>query len=239
MADRDPGAPALITGASSGIGAAFARELAARGHPLVLVARSEEPLQHLAECLPVPVRVVVADLTDSEGLDRVEAELDSVRLLVNNAGSAHYGDLGTQTAADLETSVLLNVLAPTRLISAALRVMPPGSGIINVSSTAAGRDDPAMADYAAGKAYLESISRAARHEAEARRIVVTVVRPGRTRTDFHDRSGEQSDLPASRWQSARAVARAALDAHDRGHDEVTVTPRGGVVVTDAADPAAS
>lgn len=239
MADRDPGAPALITGASSGIGAAFARELAARGHPLVLVARSEEPLQHLASCLPVPVRVVVADLTESEGLDRVEAELDRVRLLVNNAGSTHYGDLGTQTAGDLEASVLLNVLAPTRLTAAALRVMPEGSGIINVSSTAADREDPAMADYVAGKAYLESLSRSARHEAGQRDIVVTVVRPGRTRTDFHDRSGEESGhLPDSRWQSARAVARAALDAHDRGQDEVTVTPRWGVTVG-AVDPAAS
>ncbi|GAA4849207.1 SDR family oxidoreductase [Actinomycetospora corticicola] len=219
---------ALVTGASSGIGAAFARALAARGHPLVLVARSEDALDSLAAELDVPVRVVVADLTTTEGLDRVEAELGGVDLLVNNAGAATYGELGDQTHDDLDDAVLLNVLAPTRLTAAALREMAPGSGIINVSSTAAGRDDPATGAYAAGKAYLETLSRAARHEGEQHEIRVTVVRPGRTSTAFHERSGEESaHLPAWRWQSAERVAEAALDALERGDDEVTVAPGDG------------
>jgi uncharacterized protein len=219
------GSAALVTGASSGIGAAFARELAARGWPLVLVARSRTALHRLAATLPVPVRVVVADLTVPADLARVEALLGGVGLLVNNAGATTFGGLGGQTPAELEASVLLNVLAPTRLTAAALRVMAPGSGILNVSSTAAGRDDPALATYAAGKAYLESFSRAARHEAAERRIGVTVVRPGRTRTAFHERAGEDSGhLPASRWQTAAAVVHAALAAYDRGEDEVTVAP---------------
>ncbi|MDL5159895.1 SDR family NAD(P)-dependent oxidoreductase [Actinomycetospora termitidis] len=216
---------ALVTGASSGIGAAFARALAARGHPLVLVARNEDALTDLAAELEVPARVVVADLTTHDGLARVEAELAGVDLLVNNAGSSTYGELGEQDPDDLEESVLLNVLAPTRLTAAALKAMPDGGGILNVSSTAAGRDDPAIAAYAAGKAYLETLSRAARQEAEQRRITVTVVRPGRTCTAFHERSGEESGhLPAWRWQSPEAVVEAALAAHERGEDEVTVAP---------------
>lgn len=224
-----PPAPrALVTGASSGIGAEFARELAARGHALVLVARSRGALRRLAATLPVPARVLVADLTTSEGLARVEAALESVDLLVNNAGGTTFGDLATQTPAALEESVLLNVLAPTRLTAAALRGMPPGSGIINVSSTAAGRDDPAIATYAAAKAYLESLSRSARREAARRDVSVTVVRPGRTRTAFHQRSGERcGHLPAWRWQSPREVVLAALGAHDRGEDEITVAPSPG------------
>lgn len=217
--------PALITGASSGIGTAFARELAARGHPVVLVARTRDALHRLAAPLPVPARVLGADLTTSEGLDRVEAALDSVGLLVNNAGGATYGGLGVQTPESLERSVLLNVLAPTRLTAAAMRVVRPGSGIINVSSTAAGRDDPAIAAYAASKAYLESLSRASRREGAQGDISVTVVRPGRTRTAFHERAGERcSHLPAWRWQSPCEVVLAALAAHDRGDDEVTVAP---------------
>lgn len=224
---------ALITGASSGIGAAFARELARRGHPLVLTARSRAALDELAATLPVPVRVVPADLTTTEGLAAVEDVLvdpdDPVGLLVNNAGSAVHGEIGRQSADDLDHSVLLNVLAPTRLTAAALRVMPPGSGILNVSSTAAGRDDPAIGVYAAAKAYLESLSGAAREEARRRRITVTVLRPGRTRTAFHARAGEDtSRLPPWRWQSAEEVVLAALDAHDGGEPEVTVVPRRGV-----------
>ncbi|GLZ56040.1 SDR family NAD(P)-dependent oxidoreductase [Actinomycetospora sp. NBRC 106378] len=222
---RPVGSAALVTGASSGIGAAFARELAARGRPLVLVARSRRALHRLAATLPVPVRVLVADLTVPDDLARVEEVLGGVGLLVNNAGATRFGGLHGQTPAELEASVLLNVLAPTRLTAAALRVMAPGSGILNVSSTAAGRDDPALATYAAGKAYLESFSRAARREAAERRIRVTVVRPGRTRTAFHERAGEDSGhLPASRWQSPAAVVHAALAAYDRGEDEVTVLP---------------
>ncbi|MCD2186979.1 SDR family NAD(P)-dependent oxidoreductase [Actinomycetospora soli] len=217
-----------MTGASSGIGAAFARALAARGHPLLLVARSTEALAELAGELDVDVRVLVADLTTAEGLARVEAELGGVDLLVNNAGSATYGELGEQDPADLDESVLLNVLAPTRLTAAALRSMPAGSGILNVSSTAAGRDDPAIAAYAAGKSYLETLSRAARPEAGEHGIRVTVVRPGRTATAFHERSGEESGhLPAWRWQSPDTVAEAALDALERGEEEVTVAPGDG------------
>ncbi|MEJ2870949.1 SDR family NAD(P)-dependent oxidoreductase [Actinomycetospora sp. OC33-EN08] len=223
----DPLAPgsALITGASSGIGAAFARALAARGYSVVLVARDGEALDEVAGSLGVPVRVVVADLTTHEGLDRVEAELDGVDLLVNNAGATTYGELGEQDPDDLEQSVLLNVLAPTRLTAAALRALPDGGGIVNVSSTAAGRDDPAIATYAAGKAYLETLSRAARQEGVEHRIRVTVVRPGRTCTAFHERSGEESGhLPAWRWQSPDTVAETALAAFERGEDEVTVAP---------------
>lgn len=228
MTDDRPSRAALITGASSGIGAAFARALAARGHPLVLVARDEQALTELAAGLDVPVRVLVADLTTTDGLARVEAELGGVDLLVNNAGSATYGDLGGQSSADLDESVLLNVLAPTRLTAAGLREMAPGSGIVNVSSTAAGRDDPSIAAYAAGKAYLETLSRAARPEAAEQEIRVTVVRPGRTATAFHERSGEESaHLPAWRWQSPDTVAEAALDALERGDEEVTVAPGDG------------
>jgi uncharacterized protein len=222
---------ALVTGASSGIGAAFARELARRGHPLVLTARSRPALDRLAASLPVPARVLPADLTTADGLARVEEALTDpgapVGLLVNNAGSAVHGGIGRQGADVLDHSILLNVLAPTRLTAAALRALPVGGGILNVSSTAAGRDDPAIGVYAAAKAYLESLSGAAREEARRRRITVTVLRPGRTRTAFHARAGEDtSGLPPWRWQDPEEVVVAGLDALERGEHEVTVVPSG-------------
>lgn len=220
---------ALVTGASSGIGAAFARALSRRGHPLVLVARSRPALEELAATLPTDAAVVAADLTTPDGLTRVERALRTtrppVRLLVNNAGSTTYGAFADRSADELERSVLLNTVAPTRLMAVGMRAMPPDSGILNISSTAAGREDPRLAVYAASKSYLDILTRAVRHEARDCGIELTLVRPGRTRTAFHARAGEDTaGLPAHRWQSAEDVVEAALAAHERRDPEITVAP---------------
>lgn len=218
---------ALVTGASSGIGTALARALAERGHPLVLTARSASALEDLAAELPVAVRVVAADLATATGLDLVEQALVAadppVSILVNNAGSAVHGPLVEQDARSLADAVAVNVLAPSRLTATGLRVLPAGGTVVIVSSTAAGGDAPGSAVYAAGKAYLESLSRTARRESGDVRVLV--VRPGYTRTAFHERSGEDvTSVHPAWWQQPDDVARATLAALDAGEREITVVP---------------
>jgi len=159
-----PSAPgrALVTGASSGIGAAFARALAARGYALVLVARDEERLRSVAASLPGDVEVLAADLADPTQLARVEARLvdpsSPVELLVNNAGSGAWGDVAERSADSLTDELTLNVVAVVRLTRAVLPgLLARGRGrIVNVSSTASTGVAPKLAAYAAAKAFVDS-----------------------------------------------------------------------------------
>ncbi|MHC1560638.1 SDR family NAD(P)-dependent oxidoreductase [Actinomycetospora sp. C-140] len=217
---------ALVTGASSGIGAALARELAARGHPLVLVARRRDALEALAASLPTPAEVVVADLATPDGLASVEDLLvstpDPVRLLVNNAATGVFAPLVEQDPATLDATVHVNALAPLRLSRAALPRMAGGGGIITISSPVAA-GTAGLAPYAASKAFLDALGRSLAAEVDGTGVVVTTVAPGYTRTAFHDHLGEDvSGIPDSWWRTPDEVARAALDAHARGEHRVAV-----------------
>jgi len=213
---------ALVTGASSGIGQAFAEQLAADGTRLAVVARDEERLNALAADLDVEVEVIVADLGERAALDRVTARLRDdehpIDLLVNNAG---FGLTGPFHALDIdrESAVVdVNITALHRLSHAAAAAMVErrgGGGILNVSSLAAGAPMPNSATYAATKAFVSSFSEALHAELVEHHVHVTALCPGLTRTEFQDRAEfDASDIPDLLWQSADEVAAAGLKGVD-------------------------
>jgi short-subunit dehydrogenase len=213
---------ALVTGASSGIGVEFARQLAADGTHLVLVARSTDKLEELAGELrdthKVVVDVLSADLADGAQLATVEARVATVDqpvdLLVNNAGYGYNNPFGETPVDDEEAEIRVNVIALMRLSHAAARRMPAtgGGGILNVSSIAAFQPAPESANYSATKAYVTSFSQSLHAELKDQGVHVTVLHPGLTRTEFQQRGGYNIGLPDAFWQSPGEVARAGLDA---------------------------
>jgi short-subunit dehydrogenase len=209
---------ALITGASVGIGEQFARQLAARGHDVVLVARDEARLDALAKEIEshndVHAEVLAADLTDAAQLATVEARVRTVDVLVNNAG---FGTFGPFHSLDVDTEVReinLNVVALVRLTHAAAGSMVERGrgGILNVSSIAGYQPGPANAVYSATKAFITSFTEAVHEELKASGVSVTALCPGFTHTEFQERANAPaSDVPSFLWQEAPEVARAGLD----------------------------
>ncbi|WP_136587928.1 SDR family NAD(P)-dependent oxidoreductase [Microbacterium hydrothermale] len=214
---------AVITGASSGLGAEFARQLAARGADLVLVARDEAALAAVAaeieERYPVAVEVLPADLLDPGALAAVEARLaGGVDVLVNNAG---FGlDLAFERN-DVEAEVRhlrLHVEAAMRLAHAALpSMLARGSGrIVNVASVAG---FVPRGTYGAAKGWLISFSRWANVAYRPRGVTVTAVCPGFVHTNFHERLGlppGQEGVPDRMWLDAATVVREGLRDAARG-----------------------
>ena len=217
---------AVVTGASTGLGAAFAEELAHRGCGVILVARNAERLQQLADRLQkqygVSATAMPSDLIERSGQNKVEAlfaddaDLD---LLVNNAG---FATLGAFASLDLEgemSEIELNVVAMVRLAHAAARAMilRHRGAIINVSSLAAFSPDPYNATYGATKAYIKSFTEALSEELRGTGVRTQVLCPGFTHTEFQERAGlNTSRIPRSAWMSAEAVIQQSLDALDRG-----------------------
>jgi short-subunit dehydrogenase len=222
---------ALVTGASFGIGEAFARLLAERGHDLVLVARDQARLDALAKELETAygarAEVLPADLTDPTQLELVEArchdDVAPVELLVNNAG---FGTFGAFHSLDLDAEVReiqLNVVALVRLTHAAAVEMAARGrgGILNVSSLAGFQPGPKNATYGATKAFVTSFTEAVHQEMQGTGVSVTVLCPGFTRTGFQETANAPADgLPGFMWQEADEVARAGLDALEKNHASV-------------------
>ena len=223
---------ALVTGASSGIGEAFARRLAAQGHDMVLVARREDRLGALATELSgqgVDVEVLAADLTTEEGVVSVEQRLTAptraVDLLVNSAGfgtSGAFNDLALGRELEM---IELNVVALVRLTRAALDSMRDrGAGsIVNVSSMASFQGLPRNATYAATKAFVTSFTEALAEEVRDSGIRLQALCPGFTHTEFHTTASWSSGwLPGSVWQTPEQVVEASLAALESGR--VVVVP---------------
>lgn len=198
----------LITGASSGIGEEFARRFAARGHDLVLVARSRGRLEELASQLraqhSVAVAVVPLDLAQPGAatlLHQRTAELGlDIDTLVNNAGFATHGDLADADADRLAAQIQLNcgtLVAVTALYLRAMRQRGRGT-VINVASTAAFQPVPHMAVYGATKAFVLSFTEALWGEVNAQGIRVLAVCPGATDTPFFDVAGEAAAAGSKR-----------------------------------------
>lgn len=211
---------ALVTGASSGIGAAFCRALAARGSDLVVVARRTGRLEQLARELGgeygVAVEVLTADLASTDGVAVVAARAAAgIDLLVNNAGMATRGRFADLPVEAEVTEIGLNVLAVVRLTAAALpgMVARRHGGIVNVSSVAGFTALPGNATYAGSKAFVTSFSESLAGETRGTGVTVTVVAPGFTRTAM---VGEGSSVPGFLLLGADRVAVAALDAVERG-----------------------
>jgi len=215
---------ALVTGATAGIGNAFARRLAADGVNLVLVARDERRLSEVAERLEerhgVEAQPLVADLTDPEQLARVVDRLTDnthpVDLLVNNAGASISGWFGATDIAQEDRQLDLLVRAPMHLMDAALKSMSGrGRGaIVNVASMAAFTPRGA---YSAHKAWLVNLSLWANLQYAQSGIAVQALCPGFTRTEFHRRmDADTSDVPRWTWLKADKVAAASLTALRKG-----------------------
>ena len=217
---------ALVTGASSGIGKAFAGALAASGTDLVLVARNRDRLESIAAELRSKhgrkVDVLPADLENRSELAKVEARLrdrDDIDLLVNNAGYGHTGRFAELPIEKSQGQIDCNIVALTRLAHAALQSMQRArrGGIINIASGAAFLPSPTLAVYAATKAYVVSFTQALREEVKRDGIKVTVICPGFTRTEFQDRAHyDASALPSFVWQTADQVVAEGLTALGAG-----------------------
>jgi short-subunit dehydrogenase len=230
---------ALITGASTGIGAIYADRLATRGYDLILVARDRKRLDDVAarvtNATGSKVDVVVADLTRKPDLLRVEARLRddaSVTALVNNAGFGSIAKLVDSNVDDLDEMVRLNIVALTRLTHAVVpRFVERGKGaIINIASISALAPELLNGVYSASKSYVVVFSQSLHHELAAKGIQVQAVLPGATSTDFWDRAGvHMKDLPEGIVMDAGEMVDAALSGLDR-HELITVPS-----LPDAAD----
>jgi short-subunit dehydrogenase len=214
---------ALVTGASSGIGASCARLLAAAGTDLVVVARRADRLADVAARLrdehKVNVEVLAADLTDPAARGDVEARLadpgQPVELLVNNAGFGASGSFARQPVGNAQGQIELNVLALTRLTHAVLPGMLERGhgGILNVSSMAGFVLSPDSAVYGATKAFVTSFSESLHAEVRKAGVHVTALCPGFTRTEFHAANdADASGIPGFAWLESDDVARAGLAA---------------------------
>lgn len=221
---------ALVTGASSGLGAEFAWQLARNGHDVVLVARDRDRLSAVADELRGPTgtspEILAADLSTRDGQDAVIARLEDtsrpVGLLVNNAGYAlgqRFGD----SDLDAETAMLeVMVTAVMRLSHAATRAMVArGKGaVLNVSSIASATTS---GTYSAHKAWVVSFTEGLARDLRDSPVTATVVRPGLVHTEFHERAHvDYSGLPEFAWIPAAEVVEAALDGVRKG--KVIVTP---------------
>lgn len=215
---------ALVTGASAGLGRAFAARLAATGYDLILVARDAERLREVAADLSHRfggvVDVLPADLTDRAALRRVAERLSDpqqpVDLLVNNAGNALRRPFVVTSIEEEERLLDLHVRATLVLTHAAVQQMTPrgAGGVINVSSVAGWLP---RGTYSAHKAWVTTFSQAVASQVAGQGVRVMAVAPGFVRTEFHQRAGMKvSGIPASAWLSADDVAQSTLQAWERG-----------------------
>ncbi|MEJ5913093.1 SDR family NAD(P)-dependent oxidoreductase [Pseudokineococcus sp. 1T1Z-3] len=229
-------ATALVTGGTSGIGAAFAAELARRGHDLVLVARDAARLEEVAGDLRAPgtqVEVLRADLADRADVQRVADRLEDagrpVDLLVNNAGFGLKGRLLDPDTAEQERALDVMCRAVLVLGGAAGRAMQVrGHGaVLNVSSVAG---FVTMGGYSAVKAWVTSYSEGLANELRGTGVTVTALCPGFVRTEFHERASlHMGGLPEVGWVDVDELVRAALADVDRGRVISVPTARYAVV----------
>ena len=225
-----PSTTALITGASSGIGAEIARELVRRGHQVVLVARSQDKLEELAGELRADgglAHVVPTDLSDRAARaslpDRVAALGVEVDVLVNNAG---YSTLGLVKDADPEDEMAMVEVDVVAVVDLCTRFLPGmvarGRGaVLNVASTAAFQPLPGQAGYGGGKAFVLSYTQSLAGELAGTGVTATCLCPGPVDTGFGERAGFEpgefdNALPPFMWVPAADVARCGLDALDKG-----------------------
>lgn len=215
-----------MTGASTGIGQAFAERLAGDGWDLRIVARSAGRLRALAKRLRgehgVRVQVLPADLTDPAGLRALERRLARdarLELLVNDAGMGDFGSFAGRDREVADAEIRLNVLAVVRLTHAALRGMlrRRRGAVVNVSSTAAFQPLPHVAIYGATKAFLNSFTEALHEELRDSGVRVQALCPGLTHTEIFERAGaDVSGLPSFLWMEPEEVVAESLAALERG-----------------------
>jgi uncharacterized protein len=223
---------ALITGASTGIGAIYADRLAKRGFDLILVARNKDRLQHVAkrvgEASGRDVQILAADLTRPADLGRIEQVLREdtrITLLVNNAGFGAVTPLLQSNVGKMDEMISINVSALTRLTYAVVPgfVARSKGALINLSSIVAIGPEILNGVYGAAKAYVLAFTQSLQHELADQGVRVQAVLPGATATEFWDIAGlPYSNLPGGSVMSAEAMVDAALAGFDQG--EVVTIP---------------
>ncbi len=222
---------ALVTGASTGIGAVYADRLARRGYDLILVARNEGRLKDVAARLAATGRsitILPADLNDKAALGRVEAVLKenpAIKMLVNNAGFGSAAPLLQSDIDKMEEMIDLNVTALTRLTYAAAPAFASrGKGtIINISSIVAIAPELLNGVYGASKAYVLALSQSLQHEFADKGVRIQAVLPGATATEFWDIAGyPHRNMPSTWVMSAEDMVDASLAGLDGG--EVVTIP---------------
>ena len=220
----------LITGASSGIGEGFARRLAAEGHNLVLVARSNKALHELCDELmlkhDIMAHYVVLDLAepnaDLDLFNETERHNLEIDLLINNAGFGSVGDFANLDIDHELQMIELNIAALVALTHCYLKKMRErrSGTIINVSSAAGFQPIPFMATYAATKAFVTSFSEAIAEENRPFGIQVLALCPGSTRTNFFAASGIEKPIQVKGQQSVEDVVETAMRAMESGRTKV-------------------
>ena len=228
-----PSGTALITGASTGLGAVYADRLAKRGHDLILVARNGAQMEELAAKLRAEtgaqVDVIAADLTNGDEVARIEQRLAgdaAITLFVNNAGMSLNGGTLENSAAEVQTIIALNITAAARLAIAAGKAFGArGKGaIVNIASVLALAPEAYEGVYSGSKAFLLNLSLSLANSLREQGVVVQAVLPGATRTEIWERSGKDIDaFPAEMVMDAGDLVDAALLGLDRGED-VTIPP---------------
>jgi short-subunit dehydrogenase len=222
---------ALITGASTGIGKAYAQRLAQRGYDLVLVARDRTRLESLAEELrrqDAASEVLVADLTQSSDVARVEQKLESdpaISFFLNNAGIATVAPQLQTPVETIEKLIALNVTAATRLALAAGRAFTAQKRgtIVNMASAVAINPERFNAVYSGSKAFILALSQALTRELTENGVVIQAVLPGAVRTEIWERAGTDVDkrLPPERVMDVGELVDAALKGLELG-EHITI-----------------
>jgi short-subunit dehydrogenase len=227
------GRVAVVTGASSGIGEATARELAGRGASVVLASRAVDRLGGLRREISASggtALVVETDVSDRSSVEamvwRAVGEFGSLDVLVNNAGLGLSGRISEVRAEDVRHVFEVNTVGPLNCIQAALPHMGEGGCIINVSSVVGKRAIPKVGAYCATKSALDALSDALRVEIDERKITVTSVYPGTTRTSFRENS-RRTKSEKRGWRpkgvTPDKVAVKIADAAEKGPRDVYVT----------------
>jgi uncharacterized protein len=238
MSTPAPKGTALITGASTGIGAVYADRFAKRGYDLILVARSEERLAAVAARLKLSgrrIETIAADLTKEEDVKRVAERLrtdSAITALVNNAGLGSAGKLLDANIDDLESMIYLNVTALTRLALAALPgfVARKNGLLINIASVVALAPDLLNGTYSGSKAYVVNFTQALKNELEGTGVAIQAVLPGATATPFWEKAGRPVEhLPSEIVMTAEDMVEASLAGLDQ-HELITIP-----ALPDAAD----
>ncbi len=230
LPEPGPDRAAVVTGASSGIGAEIARELADRGHRVILVARSEDKLRSLADEIVAAggrADVLSADLADRTAraalADRIAALGVTPDILINNAG---FSTMGRVSESDPDAELMMVEVDVAAVVDLCSRLLPGmverGRGaILNVASTAAFQPLPGQAAYGAGKAFVLSYTQSLVGELKGSGVTATCLCPGPVHTGFGERAGftkedAEKALPSVMWIDAAEVAKAAVDGLDRG-----------------------
>ena len=221
---------ALVTGASTGIGADYADRLAKRGYDLILVARSQEKLSEVAAQLKSDgrkIETISADLMKNEDVERVAERLrtdPTITALVNNAGTASVAKLLDSKIDDLEAMISLNVTALTRLALAAVPgfVARKNGLLINIASVVALAPELLNGTYSGTKAYVVNFTQALKKEVEGKGVTVQAVLPGATATPLWAKAGQPVEhLPSEIVMTAEDMVDASLAGLDR-HEAITI-----------------